>query len=231
MTTARTLALLALLVLAGCTAGRNFVRPTADSVTLGTTTRADVLQKYGQPSRQATATISFDSAQPAAAKGPFDVVLAAGSYVSLNYTFVERTPGLMSDSINDRSVTFLFWNDKLVSYRFVSNFQQDSSNFDESKLSALQRAKTTKADLEQLLGAPSGRSIYPFVQQQGQEILAYGYEVIDLKTRERSAKGLQVLFAPDGTLVDYRFGSDAAPLPPPTGGSAPVYVPIITPKR
>ena len=218
-------------VLAGCTAGRNFERPTPETVVLGSTSRADVLEKYGPPVRQSAATIGFQSEAAATPKGSFDVSLAPGSYVSLTYAFAERALGLLHDFIYTRAVNFLFWNDRLVAYNFVSSFEQDSSNFDEFKTGALQKGKTTKAEVAQLLGPPTGRSIFPLVQAEGQEVFSYGYAATDLSTRERMTKGLQVLFAADGTVLDYRFGSNVNPLPPPSGGGSPIYVPIITPKR
>jgi len=212
------------LLLAGCnTAGRDFARPTADSVVLGTTTRAEILQKYGPPARQSSLAGGLPGGSPPAQpapgppRDPFDIVLAPGTYVSLTYAFAEKESPVFSFDVNRRAVTFIFWNDRLVAYSFASNFQQDSTDFDEAKISGIEKGKTTKGELRQLLGIPTGRAVYPFVQRPGEERLSYHYTITEMKTLQQRTKDLQVLFSADGWATDYRFGSDVNPVPAPRG--------------
>ncbi len=160
---------LLLMLLAGCTTGRDFAKPTAEAVTLGATTRAEIVAKYGEPLRQSMSTVSTSSTDQPSSTNPFELAMVPGTYAGVGYSFSTRMPGLLADTTNSRSMSFALWNDKLVAYNFISNFSQDTSNFDETKVQSLQKGKMSKADVVAMLGQPTGRAIYPFVQKEGEE--------------------------------------------------------------
>ena len=222
------LSILALIIcLAGCTAGRDFAPPTPEALVLGTTTRAQILEKYGPPARQATAAAGFTTPLMAGTtQGSLDVAPPANSFVSLTYVFAKREDPMFSWNVSRRSLIFTFWNDKLVAYHFLSNFEQDSSNFDELKVAALQKGKTTVAELAQLLGPPTGRAIFPLAPPD-QVSVFYDYTITDMKALEHRTKSLQLLFSADDRLVNYRFTSNVNPVPPPQGNPNPLAPPAL----
>jgi hypothetical protein len=216
-------------LVAGCTMGRDFVRPSAANVQLGATTRAEVIAAYGQPFQQSQRTSADTSVMPGIALTKFDPAVENGTFATLGYVFSDRTKQFwVGGAPTSKVMVFNFWNDKLFSYGFFSGFEHDSTNFDESKASALKPGETTVTEALQLLGEPSGRSIYPAIQSR--EEAKYNYSYTEISGGERRAKRLELLFGSNGRLVDYRLASDVGPAPaaPATGGAP---VPIFIPRR
>ena len=216
----------------GCThtSGRDFVRPGAANYVLGETTKTAILGIYGSPEREATAITSGDDQAAKQVRSEFDPAPVAGSYSTITYHYSENTPPIVGGNSSVRSVAFTFLDNKLVAYNFVSNFIKDSTDFDESKLSSLEKHKTTETQVEQLLGAPTGRATYPVVLTPGNKKVLYSYVTQNKATRKIENKALTVIFGPDDRIVDYRFNSGAVDAPAPTGGSAGV-IPIVIPVR
>src|SRR5712691_706366 len=102
-------ALMLLLAVAGCV-GRNFVRPQADSFSLGKTTEAEIRQRFGKPYQEGT------------------VVKNGETMKSLSYAYasVTATSVLCARGITPvRAQVFYVWNGALVGHEFTSSYDAD----------------------------------------------------------------------------------------------------------
>ena len=216
-----------MLCLAGCHTGHDFPRPTADSLVLGQSMRAEILRIYGKPTRESSAVLSSAQTE-GVTRGEFDMTPVSGSFASLVYLYADRTRTVLVGALSPPPVlvaAFDFWNENLIGYNSVSTFVEDLSNFDESRIAEIRKSQSTKADITQLFGPPSGRAIYPAVQHQGNEKFIYSY--LQVRGGERFSKRLEILFGADGVVLDYRFASDTTPIvrPAPTTTATPIFIP------
>jgi hypothetical protein len=141
----------------GC-AGRNFVRPQPNSLSLGKTAYGDVIGQFGQPYREGTQLKN-------------DINLKTISYA---YSTAGGTP--MFDGVTPgRSVGFSFMDDILVGHVFNSSYKEDSSYFDDTKINQIKKGETTKADVIGLLGDRYGEYIYPLIERKDEKALVYLY--------------------------------------------------------
>lgn len=153
------LAVLPLLALvAGC-AGSNFVRPTADAFQLGKTRREQVVQQLGEP------------------RGEGSVLKDGTEVKTIGYAYaaVGGEP-LEEGVIPARGLTFYFASEVLVGEEFLSSFKEDHSSFDDQKVPLLVKGKTSRAEVIQLLGRPSGRFLAPMVKATSGEALGWSYQ-------------------------------------------------------
>jgi hypothetical protein len=211
--------------LVGCHAGHDFPTPTPENLVLGQSMRAEILRTYGRPTRESSAILSSTQTE-AVTKGEFDMTPVSGAFASLVYVYADRTGTVLVGAVSSvKAATFDFWNDTLIGYNFVSTFKDDAPNFDESKIAEIRKAQSTKAEVVQLFGPPSGRAVYPEVQHQGNEKYIYSY--LRIGRRERLTKRLEILFGTDGVVLDYRFASDNAPVigPATTTTATPIFIP------
>jgi hypothetical protein len=207
------LSMIVALHLVACTSGREFGKPSPETVTLGKTTRADVLAAYGPPRTQSIAVISNprERAETSGPATPSDG--SAAQIVTLVYTYVDRTQAMLIGGFPEvKRVSFDFWNEKLIAYTFTSN-RPSETNFDERKVAALQTGKTTKEDVVQMFGTPVGRAIFPAVRNVTDEKYLYFYFQVARFDGARKAKGLEIMFDGAGKVRDYKFGSDFSPAP------------------
>jgi outer membrane protein assembly factor BamE (lipoprotein component of BamABCDE complex) len=63
----------------------------------------------------------------------------------------------------------------LVGTEFTSSFKQDGTDFDASKVSQIEKGKTTKAEVVRLLGPPSGEYVHPMTASPTERALVYLY--------------------------------------------------------
>lgn len=216
-------AFLLALSVAGCTTGHNFTAPASENLALGQTMRAEILRLYGEPFKQTSAVLSAP-VTVAQTRGEFDATPVSGTLATLVYLYQDRTGGAFAGGARTKVASFDFWNEVLVAYNFVSDFSNDSSNFDDSKIVDIHKGLSSKSDVTQLFGPPTGRAIYPAIQHQGHEKFIYSY--IEVRGGHRSLKRLEVLFGDDGKTLDYRFVADTSPLPAaPAPSTAPVFIP------
>ena len=141
----------------GC-AGRNFVRPQTDSLSVGKTTYEDVISQFGQPYREGTQL-----------KNEINI-----KTISYAYSNAAGTP--MFDGVTPgRSVGFSFMDDILVGHVFNSSYKEDSSYFDDMKINQIKKGETTKAEVIKLLGDRYGEYIYPLIEKKNEKALVYQY--------------------------------------------------------
>jgi len=144
-------------ILAAC-AGTDFVRPSEEAFKLGKTSYSQVVQQLGAPRREGTLLKN-------------DKLLKSTSY---SYAAAGGEP-LEAGVIPARAMTYYFLNDTLVGQEFVSSFKSDGSDFDDTKIAAIAKGRTTRAEVIQLLGRSSGSYISPMVKATSGEAVGYTY--------------------------------------------------------
>lgn len=204
------LVITAIVAMAGCThtEGNPFNRPSSALVVPDVTTVEQVLAAYGEPTRRKSWTISNAVVAKATPKSPMLPVPTSGLFTKLTYTYTESKAPAAGNTVRAKVLDLVFKNDILISYDFTSGFPEDSSNFDESKVSALKKVLTTRNDVIQLFGSPTGKSIYPAIANPGEEEYAYDYVAVNPSKHQFEIKKLQLLFNVRGNLVDFNFSSD-----------------------
>ena len=182
------------LLTAGC-AGRDFVRPSADSLQLGKTTYAELVARYGSPYREGTMlknqqivkTISY----------AYSTGLGESAYVS------GVTPA--------RATGFYFVDLVLVGHEFASSFQRDQTDFDETRTTQIKKGESTETQVIDLMGQPTGRYIFPLVQRKDEHGLVYLYsqtrvEKIPFAPKIRLYRKLLVVsVGENGVVTDVTF--------------------------
>jgi hypothetical protein len=214
----------ALALAAGCAPiGTDFVRPTSDSVVLGTTTEAEVRAKYGKPrTERSWGRQDVELAREVGA--PFGAARVSGTMSELDYYFEDRMGDAAAKGVSpSKSVKFWFHNGKLAGWKSHSSFRADSSAFDEKKVQEITAWKSLRGDVVRLMGPPAGVRIHPMVPGEDQQMLTWFTFEFDTSLRETRARTLDVLVNGIGVVLDVRYAGSAKPLPPPP---APTYVPV-----
>jgi hypothetical protein len=128
-------------LLAGCAAtGQRFERVPLESISLGKTTPSEIVATVGQP--RETRQIQI------------------GGRPALLYTYLDiEARGVVGDRA--RSANFTFSDGRLVAFEFRSDFAGESTDFDEAAARTIAVGKSTRGDVERVLGKPSGGAIFP----------------------------------------------------------------------
>src|SRR5262249_44463634 len=167
---------------------------------------ADVIAKYGQPSSRTTSS-SGSAARVAQSSLPSGLQPApiSGTFETLAYSYQRTsTLSLLVGRIDSqgRTLTLSFWNDRLIYYGFNSSFQNDTTNFDEKRISSFVRGQTTRADIVRDLGSPSGEGVYPYVATEGTSMISYQYVASAGSPIVITIKRAQFLFDRSDRLID-----------------------------
>jgi hypothetical protein len=179
--------------LIGC-AGTNFVRPDSESLKNGRTTYVQIVARMGEPRREGTII-----------KNDKTIKTAAYAYASVGGK--PHNDGVTAA----RAMVFYFYNDTLVGHEFVSSWADDNTDFDESKINLVIKGKTTRIELSNLLGTPSGYQVAPLIKSPNGEAAVYVYT----ETRGSSfnlkffRKVLAVTFDNAGIVTDIEFASSS----------------------
>jgi hypothetical protein len=189
-------------LLAGCapTAGVDFRHPAADQLVLGQTSTGDIRALLGPPHKQVVSTATPLSDEDRKKQSPMDPDRTGATATFLDFLYAKGA--------EHREMAFIFEDDKLASYMFISNFANDSSDFDDSKVSLLKRGATTEGEAIQYFGPPLGRKEYPQVRDKGSYALFYAYTE---KLPMVGGKDLMLLFGRNNILQDYKFNMTGAP--------------------
>ncbi len=193
-----TLGLSALLMIgSGCTAGTMFIRPPSESLVLGKTTPGEISSRLGTPYREATN-------------------IQEGKVIkSLVYSYAVTIPYV--PTIPAKTMAFHFADGILVGYDFLSSFEEDKTDFDESRVEYIKKGETGEARIVELFGAPGGRYIYPMVKEPGQTALVYQYVRVDRivstpgAVTQSARKNLRVTLGPDGKVADIALSTTVKP--------------------
>lgn len=184
-------ALILAVVLSGC-AGTNFKRPDPQALVVGKSTLSDVTRVMGSPLE-------------------LGELLKNGEKIKLaRYAYAEgagtgRYPGV----VPARTMFFFTFNDLLVGQEFVSSFPNDATEFDETKVSAIIKGRSTRADVLALLGRPNGEARYPLIKNRSENGIIYSYShakgsVFDMKFYN---KNLTVSFDSNDVATDVEYVS------------------------
>jgi hypothetical protein len=179
----RYLGILLLILLAGC-AGASFTRYPDDALVLGRTSSAEIRSRLGEPFVSAIIGKTYDGK----------------TIEQISYAYRLGGAGL------HESEDFFFVDDKLVAYQFDSSFNGGNTNFDDTKIEEIKKDVSTRSDVERLLGAPSGRYIYPFVKNPDENAIGYVYTDVEKWGPNKYHKELKVTFNKQGivTTVAYK---------------------------
>ena len=145
----------AALLLAGCAAGVNFVKPSDNQLVVGSSKEDSLLASLGKPNLNSTKVVNGETLK---------MDTYAYAKVGGGAAFPRVTPA--------RSLVLVFRDGILVERVYSSSFKDDSTYFDVAK------AKTIKpgmqlADVRAALGNPSGEAIYPVASVEGDRTMEY----------------------------------------------------------
>jgi hypothetical protein len=147
-----------LAALAGC-AGRDFVRPELADLKLGQTTYPQVIAKLGEPRRTGELLKDGETIKT----------------IAYAYASTGGEP-LQAGVIPVRVMVYYFHRDVVVGREFLSSFKSDNSDFDETKISGIEKTKTTRAEVIQILGPPTALFLRPMVKETYGEAIGYTYQ-------------------------------------------------------
>ena len=148
---------LAATLIAGC-AGRNFVRPSDEAFKLGETRYSLLVQQLGEPRRQGTLVRNGREIQ-------------AASYSYATQFDEPLEPGV----VPARAMSYYFVDGMLVGQEFISSFKSDNSDFDATKVTAITKSSTDRAEVIRLLGKPTATYIFPMVKETAGPAIGYNY--------------------------------------------------------
>jgi hypothetical protein len=187
--TAGWVALGIVLVAVGC-AGRDFTRPTPESLVLGKTTYAEINGRFGSPYRESTLVRNEKTVRA----------------VSYAYSTAGGEP-FASGVTPARGVDFYFLDQVLVGHQFVSSFKADHTEFDESKAPGIKKGATTRADVVTLFGPPTGMHIHPLIAGKDDSGLVWTYVQVRMSSLSPKIyqKQLIVSVNPAGAVTDVQL--------------------------
>lgn len=148
--------LLAAAILSTACGGRNFVRPQPEVLALGSTTYGEIVGQFGDPLAKRA-------------------LLKEGQNITrIGYAYF-IVPAGVGDIRRERATGFYFVKDVLVGYESWSTFQEDLTDFDGTKVPEIKKGQTTRAQVAELMGRPSGMYTYPLIKNQSERALVYLY--------------------------------------------------------
>lgn len=173
---------------------------------LGTTTPAEIVAVFGEPAErfEESGNVAILDAFDALKPRPDGLKRASvkGVIERLRYSFTRATMVSLGDQATARIrlLDLAFWNGKLVAYNFSSSFNEDSTNFDEAKVQALARGRTSVGDVLNAFGTPGGQGIYPTVARPGTRQYTWQYASAGPRRGQTTLKRLELLFGPTDRL-------------------------------
>lgn len=209
----------------GCatTSGVSYNALSLPRLELGKTPKSQVVAMIGAPMEEETVTYRKDMndkelPQPKVGK-------------MMRYRFsAPSAAGAVAGSPPTRWVNVILIDDAVVAYFASSSFKEDSSDFDVSQASKLEKGKSTKDSVLASLGTPSGKGIYPFaVSPQGTGYF-YSVDLRNIPAGSNTRKRVQVYFDDKGLVEDFNVNakSEVAPVAP---VSTPITVYVPAPAR
>lgn len=148
---------LSVLVLTACS-GTDFKKLDDSQLNFNVETPSSIKAKLGKPNTESEMTRN-------------NKVVKA-----LNYTYAHAYgKGTDSNVVPVRNQTFYFYEDKLVGNQYLSSWDVDSTDFDESKISQITEGKSTLFDVISLMGEPSGYEEYPLIASEKLKNKVYQY--------------------------------------------------------
>jgi hypothetical protein len=179
------------ILLATACAGRDFPRPSTESLILGKTTKHQIIQQLGAPERVGTKLVNEQQ---------LDTMVYA--FASLG-----RRP-LVEGVTPARAMGLYFLNGLLVGHEFTSSYMNDHTDFDEARARFIRKGETSREQVIEMLGAPHGQYAWPLVRAQGDRGIVYVYShVKDGLAPRLYEKILVVSVDSNGVVTDVDFRS------------------------
>lgn len=178
-------------VLVSCGVGTQFVRPPADFVRLGETTRAQVVERYGKP--QDERKISENGRR----------VFTVG-YFFASESEAAKVPGALCV----RTLMFTLSENVVVGEGLRSSCLSDHTDFDETKIANVVKGKTRCDEVIERFGRPSAREIYPSIEKKGDTGVYYIFAYMSLRAGEKPKefkKEFLVMCDPAGVVSDTSY--------------------------
>ena len=186
----------AALALAACAGG--FVRPLPESLRLGETTEAQILERLGPPS-------SREKMQ----RNGRPITVLAWQYT----TEAERHHGDRG-VIAARSLFLFFHDERLVGHEFRSSVESDHTDFDARRARGIVKGRSTREEVTRLLGPPSGYLTYPMIEASRGQAIVYGYTQqrrIPFGAPVPYTKSLVITFDSQDTVNEAYFATSGNP--------------------
>jgi outer membrane protein assembly factor BamE (lipoprotein component of BamABCDE complex) len=187
--------LLAAAVLAGCAQG--FKRPPQETLRLGESTPDELIGRLGPPNVRNKLERNSRS-------------LDAMTWVYVNEL---DKPHMDPSIVPSRALTLLFDQGRLVGHEFASTFAADHTNFSLVRLREVERGKTTRAQVQELMGTPAGALAFPLVDTRA-GAMVYSYREtrrVPFGQPVNFTKTLIIKFNEDGTVNDYVYQTSGTP--------------------
>ena len=178
-------------ILSGC-AGTNFKRPDPQALVVGKSTSSDVTRVMGSPLQ--TGELIKNGEKVKTARYAYAEGAGTGRYPGV-------TPA--------RAMVFSTFSDLLVGQEFVSSFPDDATEFDEAKVSAIIKGKSTRADVLSLLGKPNGEAVFPLIKSKSESGIIYSYSHVkgSVFNMKFYSKSLIVSFDENNVVTDADYTS------------------------
>jgi hypothetical protein len=186
----------------------------------------------GEPVSKSTETVT-SIPSTAGVVSIFSPLRQLGTYEIYNYGFVDMTGPSISQILPpgpERTLRLVFWNGKLVGYSSMSNFKEDSTDFDGTHVAQIQRGKSTEREVRALFGKPAGVVIFPLIAIPDGHALVYRYSEDDFDKKERHSKFLSIYVDHADIVRDMNSSDTVTPIQKPANTPVPMFFPVITPK-
>lgn len=183
-------------VLAACTIGTEFVRPSPDFVRLGETTFAQIVERFGKP--QGEDQIREDG------RTVRRIAYFFGSEME-----APKVPG----TVCLRILIFGISEDIVVGEGFTSTCASDHTDFDARKSAEIIKDKTRCDEVTAMLGRPNVREIYPAIDRKGHLSIGYSFSYMTRPGQKIKSydKSLAILCDSDGVVRETAFTESTVP--------------------
>ena len=182
---------ISIVTLVSACAGRNFVKPDPETLTVGKTTYDGIISRFGKPDREGS------------------VLKNDNQLKTVAYSYASGGSSLFGGVTPARSLGFYFLKNILVGHGFTSSYTDDNTYFEDSKIDQIKKETTTRSQVIQIMGKGYGKYIYPLTKEKDETALVYMYSqtkgsAFNLKFYQ---KILIVSFNKNNIVTDINFSS------------------------
>ena len=183
-------------------------RAQVGNFTLGDTTKAQILEKLGEPDEDKAVDTARDI---------FGIKMETAAGVTrLKYFHSEAgdEQNAVIPNIRPQRYAFLYFiEDRLVAYRTGSSFKSDSTDFELAKAFVfIRRGITTEQDVMALFGPPSGRGNYPISPDKKLRSMFYEVDLWNHPTLAITRKRMRFDINAEGKVEDFSATATADPI-------------------
>lgn len=160
--------LISLLLLTACSRSVDFVRPADNALTLGKTTRGEIVALL----KRDTDTIGQKLIN--------NTLVEEMTYSHFTMDTENSDNPEVYGTVATRGQYYYLKDNILVGTDYYSTFAKDSTKFDTSKVTSIIKGKSTKADVINMFGNPSIKMIKPLVSDKGVKAIGYHYRTMNI---------------------------------------------------